>query len=274
MPTHVKPHTLYPRDGIPGAESDWETVTSERLLGYQRLELYQPHVEKGSSVADVSDTVSCDYYRAGYNPPAHFESVPENGIIRKASASFSRQCRLHAVIRRVSSSLDGFAPSRERAPQAFELKHLNGSFDSLNSAASSEYYMGGNHWQGFESSKDPQRVLFADRPATGVMSGGLAIPRLPFPLISLPEAAKLQRVRIERGEEDHTDPGSSFVTGGYSETLSTISSSTSPHTPRSLLFSQSQLRSSRDQIEKLSPVYSRRDSPRMQGILPNHLHPC
>lgn len=62
------------------------------------------------------------------------------------------------------------------------------------------------------------------------------IPRLPFPLISLPEAAKLQYVRRERGEEDHTDPGASFASKGRSNTISTISSSVYPQTPLSARF--------------------------------------
>ncbi|KAM3431916.1 hypothetical protein MY4824_006824 [Beauveria thailandica] len=169
-------------------------------------------------------------------------------------------------MRRVSSSLDGLTASRERDGQAFEMKQFNGSFDSLNSTASSEYFGSGNHWQGFESSKDPQRVLFAEVPPLDLNNGRVGIPRLPFPLISLPEAAKLQKVRIERGEEDHTDPASSFVTKPHSGTRSTISSTNSPRTPRSVLLSHGQIDSSRDQIDELSPAYSRWDSPRSHGL--------
>lgn len=59
------------------------------------------------------------------------------------------------------------------------------------------------------------------------------IPRLPFPLISLPEAAMLQYFRRERGEEDHTDPSVSFAARGRSGTASTISTSNLPQTPPS-----------------------------------------
>ena len=55
------------------------------------------------------------------------------------------------------------------------------------------------------------------------------IPRLPFPLISLPEAAMLQRFRIERGE-NHTETGGSFTAKSRSCTVSTVSSQ-SPWTP-------------------------------------------
>lgn len=56
------------------------------------------------------------------------------------------------------------------------------------------------------------------------------IPRLPFPLISLPEAAMLQHFRRERGEEDHTETVS-FTSKPRSCTMSTVSSSQPPWTP-------------------------------------------
>ncbi|KAJ6442995.1 ATP-dependent RNA helicase ROK1 [Purpureocillium lavendulum] len=62
------------------------------------------------------------------------------------------------------------------------------------------------------------------------------IARLPFPLVSLPEAAKMQRYRIDRGEEDHTDPPSSFAAKARSTrsgTFSSMSSRNSPLTPLS-----------------------------------------
>lgn len=57
------------------------------------------------------------------------------------------------------------------------------------------------------------------------------IPRLPFPLISLPEAAMLQHFRRERGEEDHTNPAGSFASRGRSNTMSTAESSILAQTP-------------------------------------------
>ncbi|KAI6783088.1 uncharacterized protein J7T54_000590 [Emericellopsis cladophorae] len=61
------------------------------------------------------------------------------------------------------------------------------------------------------------------------------IPRLPFPLVSLPEAALLQHFRRERGEEDHTENGSSFSAKARSVTLSSLASS-QPLTPQSPFF--------------------------------------
>ena len=62
------------------------------------------------------------------------------------------------------------------------------------------------------------------------------IPRLPFPLVSLPEAAKLQQFRRERGEEDHTEYGGTFSAKARSGTVSSIASSHCPRTPVSACF--------------------------------------
>lgn len=61
-------------------------------------------------------------------------------------------------------------------------------------------------------------------------------PQLPFPLLSLPEAAVKQYLRRTRGEEDHTDPVGSFISRVGTRTISTVSSSNCPQTPRSTRF--------------------------------------
>ncbi|KAM0296807.1 hypothetical protein ACHAO9_000453 [Fusarium lateritium] len=57
------------------------------------------------------------------------------------------------------------------------------------------------------------------------------LPRLPFPLVSLPEAQMLQRFKRQRGEEDHTESASDFAARGRSYTLSTVNSPCLPKTP-------------------------------------------
>ena len=57
------------------------------------------------------------------------------------------------------------------------------------------------------------------------------VPCLPFPLVSLPEAANRQQFRRQFGEEDHTEPASSFIARARSRTLSTITSSRTPTYP-------------------------------------------
>ncbi|KIL94719.1 hypothetical protein FAVG1_01650 [Fusarium avenaceum] len=57
------------------------------------------------------------------------------------------------------------------------------------------------------------------------------LPRLPFPLVSLPEAQMLQRFKRQRGEEDHTETASDFAARGRSYTLSTANSPRLPKTP-------------------------------------------
>lgn len=59
------------------------------------------------------------------------------------------------------------------------------------------------------------------------------IPRLPFPLISLPEAAMLQHFRRNRGEEDHTEPAAVFAMKAKNATMSTLSSPAFARTPTS-----------------------------------------
>lgn len=59
------------------------------------------------------------------------------------------------------------------------------------------------------------------------------IPHLPFPLISLPEAAMIQHYRRERGEEDHTETAVSFTAKSRSCTVSSIASSQPTWTPMS-----------------------------------------
>ncbi|KAF4967794.1 hypothetical protein FZEAL_10486 [Fusarium zealandicum] len=93
------------------------------------------------------------------------------------------------------------------------------------------------------------------------------IPRLPFPLISLPEAAMLQYFKRERGEEDHTDPAGSFALKGRSSTISTANSSGLAQTPSPtrLHFStgspgQSLPRPARAHCPSRANLFRRRDS--------------
>ncbi|KAI9171785.1 hypothetical protein HJFPF1_01276 [Paramyrothecium foliicola] len=60
--------------------------------------------------------------------------------------------------------------------------------------------------------------------------------QLPFPLVSLSEAAVRQHSRRVTGEEDHTDPGGSFASRRGTRTISTVSSSNCPRTPLSARF--------------------------------------
>ncbi|KAH7269583.1 uncharacterized protein BKA55DRAFT_532235 [Fusarium redolens] len=57
------------------------------------------------------------------------------------------------------------------------------------------------------------------------------IPRLPFPLVSLPEAAMLQQFKRQSGEEDHSQSAGNFGARGRSNTISTENSPTVPKTP-------------------------------------------
>ncbi|KAH7256592.1 hypothetical protein BKA59DRAFT_490618 [Fusarium tricinctum] len=93
------------------------------------------------------------------------------------------------------------------------------------------------------------------------------LPRLPFPLVSLPEAQMLQRFKRQRGEEDHTETASDFAARGRSYTLSTANSPRLPKTPSPR--SRSFWANSPESVARPAPthhrqrlrqVFSRRDS--------------
>ncbi|KAK2683507.1 hypothetical protein RAB80_001453 [Fusarium oxysporum f. sp. vasinfectum] len=72
----------------------------------------------------------------------------------------------------------------------------------------------------------------SDKPAHAPHDDFLSkIPRLPFPLVSLPEAAMLQQFKRQRGEEDHSQSAGNFGARGRSNTISTENSPPLPKTP-------------------------------------------
>ncbi|PFH63451.1 hypothetical protein XA68_10043 [Ophiocordyceps unilateralis] len=170
--------------------------------------------------------------------------------------------RAAEAIRRFSNPFrqDHGALRRERPGNSFEMAKLSNSYESLDSEPT-ETGAGQPGGRGrryaFTQKKLDQEppklpsVLFdrrsnwpSFRQSSGYGGEGLTqrdtllgdTSRLPFPLISLPEAAQLQSFRRERGEEDHTDPPGFFaakVRSARSATVSTMSSVNSPMTPLS-----------------------------------------
>ncbi|KAK2937241.1 hypothetical protein FoTM2_000459 [Fusarium oxysporum f. sp. vasinfectum] len=70
----------------------------------------------------------------------------------------------------------------------------------------------------------------SDKPAHAPHDDFLSkIPRLPFPLVSLPEAAMLQQFKRQRGEEDHSQSAGNFGARGRSNTISTENSPPLPN---------------------------------------------
>lgn len=176
-----------------------------------------------------------------------------------------------AAVRRFSSSFrrDGSPQRTAKANKTFEMKALNTSYESLPSEP-------GHHWiseqttvpdsktdktgmfrwsrirqnLGRDSPKNPftiseqplyrpggKEAAHIKKPSRVPHDDFLKeIPPLPFPLVSLPEAAMLQYFRRQRGEEDHTDPAGSFAGRKRHGTFSTISSSNGPRTPASARF--------------------------------------
>ena len=190
----------------------------------------------------------------------------QNGFLGNSSRQpYQSQPRAGSAIRRFSNnfrrdhSSDRHVTSR---PRVFEMNSFGHSYDSL----SSDYGFQGQELEGPERpAKQPrfqwsriQESLSRGTPKSplGVFDQPLYrstgkkdspsprhdeflgdIPSLPFPIISLPEAALVQRFRRERGEEDHTEQGASFSAKARSGTVSTISSS-QPRTPLSTYFDQ------------------------------------
>ncbi|PNY28149.1 Uncharacterized protein TCAP_01927 [Tolypocladium capitatum] len=171
--------------------------------------------------------------------------------------------RAAAAIRRFSNPFrhDSAALQCDKPKPAFELQDFSNSYESLDSEPVQQRL---SHQQRQEDKfrwsriqqklgRDPPRtpMTILDKPLYIKNARGSGnndhvphdkflsrIPLLPFPLISLPEAAMLQYFRRERGEEDHTDPPSSFAAkarSARSGTVSTISTTNSPLTPLSPL---------------------------------------
>lgn len=126
------------------------------------------------------------------------------------------------------------SPSVDEDP-GFELKAFRKSYASLDSESDDAMTLArcGENPLGKPPSASPDKSFSLG--ANALQPGA---PRLPFPLVSLPEAARLQRFRRNRGEEDHTELPGSFAARARSTrsgTFSTLSSRNSPLTPLSPL---------------------------------------
>ncbi|ODA76139.1 hypothetical protein RJ55_08422 [Drechmeria coniospora] len=130
----------------------------------------------------------------------------------------------------------------------FEMQDWNNSYESLESVLEQAR---NSHQSQPSAPREPPKV--PETPATipnkaafasGFWQGNSGhlsqewtpsgVQMLPFSLISLPDAAVLQQLRMARGEEDHTDlPGifAARARSTRSETFSTLSSRNSPLTP-------------------------------------------
>ena len=240
-----------------GNESDWQTVTSECAKLNNIAPTHNHAIQLGSSLADVSDVSK--YTSRGYErePSRVLSEQPQQSKIRKRGTVTATRSQIQTAIRRISSSMDHITNGLRLTSQVYEMQDIRGSFDSLASSNSSDDFYNGTRWESV--SPEPLRGtarMHNQRISDANSVGSPKIPRLPFPLISLPEAAKLQHIRRERGEEDHTEPGNSLVTRAFSETISTISASTGPGTPQSLLLSP-HYPNRGYQLNRPSPTYSR-----------------
>ncbi|PHH82426.1 hypothetical protein CDD82_6003 [Ophiocordyceps australis] len=109
-----------------------------------------------------------------------------------------------------------------------QVQYSNESYESLGSALHKDRARNG-HANNAKLQYGGQ-AMQSKHPAFGAMnhnSRDIDSWSLPFPLISLPEAALLQHMRRERGEEDHTDLPSSFAAKARSARSGTASTTSS-----------------------------------------------
>ncbi|KAG9256058.1 uncharacterized protein F5Z01DRAFT_672699 [Emericellopsis atlantica] len=199
-------------------------------------------------------------------PDFRNNDVPTLGPVQNSSRKTSHPAsRAAAAIRRFSNSL-----RRELTPEPMSLspKYIEmDSFGHGHASVESEHevgrveenqtpaerfrFRGSQIIESFARDPSTPNFIVFDKACYGTATAGethacgqshvlhdeftAGIPRLPFPLVSLPEAALLQHFRRERGEEDHTENGSSFSAKARSVTLSSVTSS-QPLTPQSPFF--------------------------------------
>lgn len=201
-----------------------------------------------------------------------FRTHERHGFLQNSSCKVPQpQSRAAAAIRRFSNTFrrDSSIEQSYAAPRIIEMSTFSRSYETLSSElevdngkakdSESPRKSAKFMWSRIQQNlgRDPPRATLTvlDQPLyrSGIPQVNHAgapshvphddflneIPRLPFPLISLPEAGMLQRFRRERGEEDHTEAGasfSSFLVKPRSATVSTNSSSQCPRTPLSTYF--------------------------------------
>lgn len=213
-----------------------------------------------------------------------------------AQTTHQLPARAAEAIRRFSNPFrqDQASSRRERPGAAFEMAKLSSSYQSLDSepnltgvgqpGAQGPRYTGSRNKLDQMPPKLPSVVIDSQsnwplfKQSSDRVGGGLPhrdtrlgdTIRLPFPLISLPEAAKLQSFRRERGQEDHTDPPGFFaakVRSARSATVSTMSSVNSPMTPLSAYVEWQAHMSARNQDQPQAASHSRQLSGQPCGML-------
>lgn len=201
------------------------------------------------------------------NRPVMVPKLPNHGppgFLQNSTRNVpAPQSRAAAAIRLFSNTFRRNSAQDTSSPRVIEMETFGHSYESLSSehgpTEHQDLATGKSPWKspnfrwsriqqnlGREAPKSPQTLLDQPLYSPGITERDLPhvphdeflneIPRLPFPLISLPEAAMLQHFRRERGEEDHTETAGSFTAKSRSGTASTVSSSHFPWTPNSLDF--------------------------------------
>lgn len=249
-------------------ESDWQTVTTEYMETTSIHPRLHHNAEIGSSLADVSSASEDTFDDEHGSEPSGLTIRRRHQQDYKVFDVYTRnkrhlispggQAKLNhigsmatprafATIRRISCSLEGTA--KRWGSKALGAGEVARGFGSVSSDLTLDHFTDSPNIRESNIAELQQMQATSKRfiPENPEIKScihpycasphdrcSIDIPRLPFPLISLPQAAKLQHIRRECGEEDHTDNGSSFMNRAVSATVSTVSSCNSPKTPQSV----------------------------------------
>lgn len=214
------------------SELDWQTVASHELDSSGWAPGLYGHIEDGSSLAELStgDRLTGHIFETHQSILGTF-SGPQSSV--GVAKYRERLVRLGSKARQAKDSVrraSGLPSPRgtsstQDSPKVFRRRWRWKSLESLPSDVTSPDYP----TAGFERAQPGVAGTCRHYHSDTEYRNSLDSPRLPFPLISLPQAAFLQHNRIESGEEDHTGYGSSLANRTVSTAISNLSSPTSPY---------------------------------------------
>ncbi|CCT63499.1 uncharacterized protein FFUJ_00745 [Fusarium fujikuroi IMI 58289] len=207
---------------LTGTEGDWQTVTTEHAFDSMQQD-YHDSIAKGtgSSVADVSDVTERELHPRSYGS--------RDRIIRHPSGN--NKYGSYRVRTDRGTKLPVSVPQYGEGPGTYA-SNTTRNFSQAKSRLPESAARFSNLFRREPSEQTRFQESNSDKPAHVPHDDFLSkIPRLPFPLVSLPEAAMLQQFKRQRGEEDHSQSAGNFGVRGRSNTISTANSPPLPKTP-------------------------------------------
>ncbi|CVK84221.1 uncharacterized protein FMAN_01347 [Fusarium mangiferae] len=214
--------SLVKKRPLTGTEGDWQTVTTEHAFDSMQQD-YHDSIAKGtgSSVADVSDVTERELHPRSYGS--------RDRIIRHPPGN--NKCGSYRVRTDRGTKLPVSVPQYGEGPGTYA-SNTTRNFSQAKSRLPESAARFSNLFRREPSEQTRFQESNSDKPAHVPHDDFLSkIPRLPFPLVSLPEAAMLQQFKRQRGEEDHSQSAGNFGVRGRSTTISTENSPPLPKTP-------------------------------------------